>query len=80
VTTTPSTTYLAEAGAGELAQYLVRLSELPDGRWNVHLMVLRWDKRETENTFAAAEQACEAAGALYAMGLDGGRWEIRRWG
>jgi hypothetical protein len=75
-----SATYLAHAGDGELAQYLVRLCELPDGRWNVHLMALPWDSHVAENTFASPEQACEAADALYAMGLDGGRWDVRRWG
>ena len=75
-----SATYLARAGDGELAQYLVRLCELPDGRWLVHLMALPWDSHVAENTFATAELACGAADALYAMGLDGGRWHVRRWG
>lgn len=75
-----SATYLDAAGDGELAQYLVRLCELPDGRWAVHLMALPWDDRQTENTFATVQLACAAADALYAMGLDGGRWDIRRWG
>jgi hypothetical protein len=75
-----SATYLARASDGELAQYLVRLCELPNGRWNVHLMALPWDSHEAENTFSTAEQACEVADALYAMGLDGGRWDTRRWG
>jgi hypothetical protein len=35
-----SATYLAQAGNGELAEYLVRVCGLPDGRWNVHLMAL----------------------------------------
>ena len=76
-----SATYLAQAGDGELAQYLVRLCELRDGRWVVHLMALPWDSSHVgENTFTTAAQVCEAADALYAMGLDGGRWDIRRWG
>jgi hypothetical protein len=75
-----SATYLAQAGDGELAQYIVRLCELLDGRWLVHLMALPWDNHVAENTFATAPQACAAADALYAMGLDGGRWDIRRWG
>ena len=75
-----SATYLAQVDNGELAKYLVRLCELPDGRWNVYLMALPWDSREAENTFITAREACEAADALYAMGLDGGRWDIRRWG
>jgi hypothetical protein len=75
-----SATYLVQAGEGEFAEYLVRLCELPDGRWGVHLMALPWDDHVAENAFPTAEQACEAADALYAMGLDGGRWDIRRWG
>ena len=75
-----SATYLARADGGELAEYLVRLCELPDGRWLVHLMALPWDSHVAENTFTTAEQACKAADALYAMGLDGGRWDVRRWG
>ena len=47
-----SATYLAQAGGGELAQYLVRLCELPEGRWVVHLMALPWDSSHVaENTF-----------------------------
>lgn len=75
-----SATYLARAGDGELAQYLVRVCELPDGRWTVFLMALPWDDHQVENTFTTAGQACEAADALYAMGLDSGRWDVRRWG
>lgn len=75
-----SATYLARGDDGELAEYLVRLCELPDGRWLVHLLALPWDSHVAENTFTTAEQACEAADALYAMGLDGGRWDVRRWG
>ena len=74
-----SATYLAQAGDGEFAAYLVRLCELVDGRWSVFLMALPWDNREAENTFAAPQPACEAADALYAMGGDSGRWDIRRW-
>ena len=74
-----SATFLAQAGEGELAEHLVRLCELPDGRWSVFLMELPWS-REAENTFTTPQQACEAANALYAIGLDGGRWVIRRWG
>ena len=74
-----SATYLAQAGDGDVAEYVVRLCELPDGRWIVHLMALPWDNHVAENTFATAEQACQATDALYAMGLDGGRWDIRRW-
>jgi hypothetical protein len=74
-----SATYLAQAGDGELAEFLVRVCELPDGRWNVHLMALPWeDSHVAENTFPTAEQACEAADALYARGLDSGRWDVRR--
>ena len=43
-------------------------------------MALPWDSHVAENTFATAAQACEAADALYARGVDGGRWDIRRWG
>jgi hypothetical protein len=43
-------------------------------------MALPWDNHVAENTFATAEKACEAADALYAMGLGGGRWDVRRWG
>jgi hypothetical protein len=75
-----SATYLAKAGDGERAEYLVRVCELPSGRWNVHLMALPWDNHEAENTFASAQKACEAADALYGMGLDDGRWHVRRWG
>ena len=75
-----SATYLAQTGEGELAKYLVRLCELPNGRWNVYLMALPWNSHEAENTFATVAQACDAADALYAMGLDGGRWDVRRWG
>jgi hypothetical protein len=75
-----SATYLVRADGGERAEYLVRLCELPDDRWNVHLTALPWDNHETENTFATAQQACEAADALYGMGLDDGRWDVRRWG
>ena len=76
-----SATYLARAGDGEVAQYLVRVCELPDGRWIVHLMALPWDSSHvTESTFGTPEQACGAADALYAMGVDGGRWDVRRWG
>jgi hypothetical protein len=82
-----SAVYLAEAatdagvgGAVEQAAYLVRLGETPDGTWYVHLMALPWDSHIAENTFATAQQACEAADALYAMGTAGGRWDVRRWG
>ena len=68
-----SATYLAQDGAGERAQYVVRLCELPDGRWLVHLMALPWDNHVAENTFTTVGQACQAADVLYAMGLDGGR-------
>ncbi|MCM4083926.1 hypothetical protein [Paractinoplanes hotanensis] len=71
-----SATYLAD---GVQAQYLVRVCELTDGRWTVFLMALPWDDCEVENTFATDKEACEAADALYAMGLDGGRWDVRRW-
>jgi hypothetical protein len=72
-----SATYLARSGGGELAQYLVRLCELPDGQWLVHLMALPWDGHVSETTFATVQQACEAADTLYAKGRDGGRWDIR---
>jgi hypothetical protein len=75
-----SATYLAQADDSERAEYLVLLCELPDGRWLVHLMALPWDNHVAENTFATAQQACEAADSLYGMGLDGGRWDVRRWG
>ncbi|MFI6079226.1 hypothetical protein ACIA5C_47770 [Actinoplanes sp. NPDC051343] len=76
-----SATYLAQADGGETAEYLVRVYEMPDGRWRVHLMGLPWDNSHVaENTFATAQQACAAADALYTKGLDGGRWDIRRWG
>jgi hypothetical protein len=76
-----SATYLARDGDSERAEYLVRLCELPDGRWCVHLMALPWDSGHVaENTFASAELAGAAADALYGMGLDGGRWDVRRWG
>ena len=73
--------YLAQADDGETAEYLVRVCEMPDGRWSVHLMGLPWDNNHVaENTCATAQQACAAADALYTKGLNGGRWEIRRWG
>jgi hypothetical protein len=75
-----SATYLARADDGERAEYLVQLCELPGDRWNVHLMALPWDSHAAENTFSSAQQACEAADALYRMGSDDGRWDVRRWG
>ena len=56
-----SVSYLAQADDGELAAYLVRLCELPDGGWNVHLMGTGLGYLEAGNSFATPKQGCEAA-------------------
>jgi hypothetical protein len=45
----------------------------------VFLMELPWGGHETERLYDTLAEACEDADKVYAMGVDGGRWDVQRW-